>query len=475
MDGLWEEALNRLRELISENEFNSWFNRLTFGSEEGGKITFYVPSTFVKDRFDSTYKAKIQQVLKEISDKEYLIEFVIKKIAPNKQSSEKTSTNSKIETSNQSVNQKNNKDKVTEKSTLAAGSSSASADDMMFNPAYTFDSFIPGDNSSFAYNACLAIAKNPGSAYNPCLLYGDVGLGKTHLIQSIGNYIRSNTKLKVVYVTAENFTNEYIQSLNDRNPQQFKNKYRKVSVLLIDDIHFLQKKEGIQNELFNTFNDLYDTGRQIVFTCDRPVEELKDISDRLRSRFERGLNIDLLPPNYETRVAILRKKCEEKGVEFSNEVIEYIASNISSNVRALESCLTKLIAYSELLHKDISLETAKEQLKHIISSNNDTSGISIDLIIKTVANYYNVSAADIKGKNKSKSVVIPRQVAMYLCRNMTDFSTTEIGYEFNGKNHSTVMYNVQKVEAMLNSSEKDLYNVIEKIKSQIKLESRSKT
>ena len=475
MDGLWEEALNRLRELISENEFNSWFNRLTFGSEEGGKITFYVPSTFVKDRFDSTYKAKIQQVLKEISDKEYLIEFVIKKIAPNKQTSEKTSTNSKIETSNQSVNQKNNNDKVTEKSTLAAGSSSASPDDMMFNPAYTFDSFIPGDNSSFAYNACLAIAKNPGSAYNPCLLYGDVGLGKTHLIQSIGNYIRSNTKLKVVYVTAENFTNEYIQSLNDRNPQQFKNKYRKVSVLLIDDIHFLQKKEGIQNELFNTFNDLYDTGRQIVFTCDRPVEELKDISDRLRSRFERGLNIDLLPPNYETRVAILRKKCEEKGVEFSNEVIEYIASNISSNVRALESCLTKLIAYSELLHKDISLETAKEQLKHIISSNNDTSGISIDLIIKTVANYYNVSAADIKGKNKSKSVVIPRQVAMYLCRNMTDFSTTEIGYEFNGKNHSTVMYNVQKVEAMLNSSEKDLYNVIEKIKSQIKLESRSKT
>lgn len=475
MDGLWEEALNRLRELISENEFNSWFNRLTFGSEEGGKITFYVPSTFVKDRFDSTYKAKIQQVLKEISDKEYLIEFVIKKIAPNKQTSEKTSTNSKIETSNQSVNQKTNKDKVTEKSTLAVGSSSASPDDMMFNPAYTFDSFIPGDNSSFAYNACLAIAKNPGSAYNPCLLYGDVGLGKTHLIQSIGNYIRSNTKLKVVYVTAENFTNEYIQSLNDRNPQQFKNKYRKVSVLLIDDIHFLQKKEGIQNELFNTFNDLYDTGRQIVFTCDRPVEELKDISDRLRSRFERGLNIDLLPPNYETRVAILRKKCEEKGVEFSNEVIEYIASNISSNVRALESCLTKLIAYSELLHKDISLETAKEQLKHIISSNNDTSGISIDLIIKTVANYYNVSAADIKGKNKSKSVVIPRQVAMYLCRNMTDFSTTEIGYEFNGKNHSTVMYNVQKVEAMLNSSEKDLYNVIEKIKSQIKLESRSKT
>ena len=351
-------------------------------------------------------------------------------------------------------------------------SSKPSQDDLMFNPAYTFDSFIAGDNSSFAYNACMAIAKNPGSAYNPCLLYGGVGLGKTHLIQSIGNYIRQNTKLKVSYVTAENFTNEFIQSLNDKNPQQFKNKYRKVSVLLIDDIHFLQGKAGVQQELFNTFNDLYETGRQIVFTCDRPVEELRDISDRLRSRFERGLNIDLLPPDYETRVAILRKKCEERGVVFSNEVIDYIASNISSNVRALESCLTKLIAYSELLHKDISLETAKEQLRHIISSNNDTSGISMDLVIKVVSSYFNVTPSDIKGKNKNQSVVLPRQIAMYLCRKLTDFSTTEIGYEFGGKNHSTVMYSVEKMESRLKSSEREINSLIEKLETQIKLESR---
>jgi len=344
----------------------------------------------------------------------------------------------------------------------------------MFNPSYTFESFVPGDNSSFAYSACMAIAKNPGSAYNPCLLYGGVGLGKTHLIQSIGNYIRKNTKLKVVYVTAENFTNEYIQSINENKSQQFKNKYRKVSVLLIDDIHFLQNKNETQNELFNTFNDLYDTGRQIVFTCDRPVEELKNISDRLRSRFERGLNIDLLPPDYETRVAILRKKCQEKNVEFSSEVIDYIASNISSNVRALESCLTKLIAYCQLLNKDISLDIAKEQLRHIISSNNDTSGISIDLIIKAVSNYFNVSPYDIKGKNKNQSIVLPRQIAMYLCRKLTDFSTTEIGYEFGGKNHTTVMYNVQKVEARLKSSEKEINNIIEKLETQIKLEARKK-
>lgn len=455
---IWESTISQIKDSLPESEFSSWFSRLVFGGEDNGKVTLYVPSAFVRDRFESNYKELIENSLSEIGEQSFSVSFEIKKDAHPQQMAAKSEETPKTEPSKPEAK--------------PAKTPKASADDMMFNPAYTFESFVAGDNSSFAYSACLAIAKNPGSAYNPCLLYGGVGLGKTHLIQSIGNYIKKNTKLKVTYVTAENFTNEYIQSLNDKNPQQFKNKYRKVNVLLIDDIHFLQKKEGIQNELFNTFNDLYDTGRQIVFTCDRPVEELKDISDRLRSRFERGLNIDLLPPNYETRVAILRKKCQEKGVEFSDEVIEYIAANISSNVRALESCLTKLIAYSELLHKDISLETAKEQLKHIISSNNDTSGISIDLIIRVVSSYFNVSPFDIKGKNKNQSVVLPRQLAMYLCRKLTDFSTTEIGSEFGGKNHTTVMYNVQKMEARLRSSEKEINNLIEKLETQIKLESK---
>ncbi len=459
LEELWNRTINQIKESIPESDFSSWFTRLSFGYEKDGNITLYVPSAFVRDRFESSYKALIENTLSELGDNDYRVAFEIRKggqAASQPQRTEKPSQQPSVQ----------------KKADQKPSQTGKISDDMLLNSSYTFDSFIPGDNSNFAYSACMAIAKNPGSAYNPCLLYGGVGLGKTHLIQSIGNYIKTNTKLKVSYVTAENFTNEYIQSLNDKNPQQFKNKYRKVSVLLIDDIHFLQGKQGVQQELFNTFNDLYETGRQIVFTCDRPVEELRDISDRLRSRFERGLNIDLLPPNYETRVAILRKKCQEKGVEFSNEVIDYIASNISSNVRALESCLTKLIAYSELLHKDISLDTAKEQLRHIISSNNDTSGISIDMIIKVVSNYFNVSPADIKGKSKNQSVVLPRQIAMYLCRNMTDFSTTEIGYEFGGKNHTTVMYNVQKMEARLNSSEKEINTIIEKLETQIKLESR---
>ena len=459
---LWSRTISQIKNSLPESEFSSWFSRIYFGSEDKGKVTLYVPSNFVKDRVDAVYRELIENTLSELGESEYSVVFEVRKDAQNQNILKKNTETSKTEPSNQNQDQKVQKP------------SKPSAEDMMFNPAYTFDSFVPGDNSSFAYSACMAIAKNPGSAYNPCLLYGGVGLGKTHLIQSIGNYIRKNTKLKVVYVTAENFTNEYIQAINDNKTMQFKNKYRKVSVLLIDDIHFLQKKVETQNELFNTFNDLYDTGRQIVFTCDRPVEELKDISDRLRSRFERGLNIDLLPPDYETRVAILRKKCQEKNVVFSDEVIDYIASNITSNVRALESCLTKLIAYCQLLNKDISLDIAKEQLRHIISSNNDTSGISMDMVIKTVASYFNVSPFDIRGKNKNQSIVLPRQIAMYLCRKLTDFSTTEIGNEFGGKNHSTVMYNVEKVEARLKSSEKEINNVIEKIENQIKTEARKK-
>lgn len=453
---LWERTISQIKNSLPENDFSSWFSRLRFGGESDGRITLYLPSAFFKDKFEDSFKSIIENTASELGGRPYTVVFEIRKESSIPQYVEKT---------NETPNNRPSSEKPAVQKT-------PQVDDLMFNPSYTFESFVSGDNSSFAYNACMAIAKNPGSAYNPCLLYGGVGLGKTHLIQSIGNYVRKTTSYKVVYVTAENFTNEFIQSVNDNTLQQFKNKYRKADVLLIDDIHFLQKKGGTQEELFNTFNDLYDTGRQIVFTCDRPVEELTDITDRLRSRFARGLNIDLLPPNYETRVAILKKKCQEKGVIFSNEVIEYIASNISSNVRALESCLTKLIAYSTLLHKDISLETAKEQLKQIINSNNDASVISIDLIVKTVATYFNVSQFDLKGKSKSQSVVLPRQIAMYLCRKLTDFSTTEIGLEFGGKNHTTVMYNVQKVESKLNSSDSELSSLVAKLESQIKTEAR---
>ena len=449
---IWTQALELLKEELSSNEFETWISRIHLGSIEGKIATLYVPSAFFKDRFELTYSEKMEKALSKSASSAISVVLEVKKDI---QKAAQPSA-----------------PKVAAAPSQKPAKEKKSSNDYMLNPAYVFDSFIPGENSNFAYSAAMAIAKNPGSVYNPCLIYGGVGLGKTHLLQSIGNYIQKNSNLKIMYVTAENFTNDFIQSINEKTQRQFQKKYRSVAVLLMDDIQFLQQKEGIQSELFNTFNDLYDTGRQIVFTSDRPVEELRGISDRLRSRFSRGLCIDIQPPDFETRVAILNAKCNEKNFSMSSDVIEYIAKNISSNVRALESCVTKLMAYSQLLNKDISLETAKEQLKQIINSNNDSSGISIAMIIKCVAAYYNVSPYDIKGKSRGQSVIIPRQVAMYLCRSMTDFSTTEIASEFGGKNHTTVIYNVQKINALMQLEDSEMRVVINKLTNQIKQESR---
>ena len=328
---------------------------------------------------------------------------------------------------------------------------------------YTFDTFVMGENNSFAYNAAVAVSKNPGRAYNPVLIHGGVGLGKTHLIQAIGNAVYQSGGLKVIYITAENFTNEFIQSLNDKTPQKFKNKYRSADVLLIDDIHFLQNKESTQEELFYTFDALYNSYKQIVFTCDRPISELKNLTERLRSRFERGLNVDLQPPKYEMRRAILEKKlayihdqsCSKITSLIPQEVIDLIAQNVETNVRDLESCLTKIIAYAELVESKVTLEIAQQQLRDKFSSS-QPSNISIDVIQRVVADDFNISLVDIKGKKRTKNVTLPRQIAMYIAQEITEFSTTELGIEFGGKDHTTVMHSCQKIrEAILTDSKLD--------------------
>jgi len=339
------------------------------------------------------------------------------------------------------------------------------------NPDYTFDSFVIGDNNSFAANAAYAISKNPGTAYNPCLFYGGVGLGKTHLIQSIGHSVHAdNPDLKNVYITAESFTNEFLDMLSKKKMHQFKNKYRSVDVLLIDDIHFLQNKEGTQEELFHTFNALYESKKQIVFTCDRPVSELKNLTDRLRSRFERGLNVDLKPPDLETRHAILIKKMESRNISIPRNVIELICENITTNVRDLESALLKLVAYSELVHKDVSVDIAREQLKDHFTETFQAN-ISVDLIQKIVSNYFNVSTADLKSKKRTKAVTLPRQIAMYILRELTEYSTTEIGYEFGGRDHTTVMHSYQRIESRMKidaTLEPTINNLIRTVKDDIK-------
>jgi chromosomal replication initiator protein len=482
----WTETLNQMRQNITEQEWVMWFSSLNYSSGTEKSMEIAVPSSFYKDQISQRYGTLISQTVENITGRHLNIQFEIstkelkkpeKKEMP-KLSEEKAEKPVKKEAITADHVVKKAAPSVekpamprAEPMAAPAFKNSSTFRHTQLNPDYTFDSFIIGDSNSFAANAAYAISKNPGTAYNPCLFYGGVGLGKTHLLQSIGHSVfRDNPDLKIVYVTAESFTNEFLDMLGKKKMHQFKNKYRTVDVLLIDDIHFLQSKEGTQEELFHTFNALYESKKQIVFTCDRPVSELKNLADRLRSRFERGLNVDLKPPDLETRQAILNKKMESRNISISKDVIEMICQNITTNVRDLESALLKLIAYSELVHKDISMETANEQLRdHFTES--IQSNISVDLIQRIVADYFNVGTADLKSKKRTKAVTLPRQIAMYILRELTEYSTTEIGYEFGGRDHTTVMHACQRIATRMKTDatlEPTINNLIRTVKDDIK-------
>ncbi len=454
----WQETASRIKETLPEQEYHTWFNRIAYLSSDNHKVVLAVASQFILDTVITRYRDMIRNTMIELTGED--IDIVFEVIARSKIEQIQQPTKEHQEPPKEKiVIPMQAKPQVSEEKTLRMKK------DCNLNPSYEFHTFVIGDNSAFAYNASLAIAKNPGVSYNPCLIYGGVGLGKTHLLNSIGNYIINTTpELKVMYVTAEMFTNEFIESIGSQKTQQFKNKFRKVDVLLIDDIHFLQGKDSTQEELFHTFNNLYESKKQMVFTCDRPISELKNITDRLSSRFERGLNVDLQPPNYETRMAILKKKLTERGSSMSEEILNYIATNVCTNVRDLESSLTKLIAYSELLGQEISFDKAKELLGILPSlAANSNQTLSIDTIIKVVGEYFNVSSFEIKGKKKNKSLIQPRQIAMFLARDITEFSTTEIGTEFGGRDHTTVMHAHDRIESLMKGDE-SFANTIIKLK-----------
>ncbi len=459
----WIETLKQLRDNTTEQEWVMWLSSLTYNSGSENSIKINVPSSFYRDQVSQRYGSVLAETLENICGKRLNIEFFV----------DGSQIKSKAEISSETQDAEENHPKKSARAMESTGfeTKRSVSSHSQLNPDYTFESFVIGDNNSFAANAAYAISKNPGTAYNPCLFYGGVGLGKTHLIQSIGHSVRNdNSDLKIVYVTAESFTNEFLDMLGKKKMHQFKNKYRSVDVLLIDDIHFLQNKEGTQEELFHTFNALYESKKQIVFTCDRPVSELKNLTDRLRSRFERGLNVDLRPPDLETRQAILIKKMEARRVSISPEVIELICKNITSNVRDLESALLKLVAYSELVHKDVSIDIAKEQLKDHFTDTIQIN-ISVDLIQKIVSDYFNVSTADLKSKKRTKAVTLPRQIAMYILRELTEYSTTEIGYEFGGRDHTTVMHACQRIESRMKTDstlEPTINNLIRTVKDDIK-------
>ncbi len=427
----WNETMSQIQTDLSEQEYAMWFNRMEYAGASETEIIVRVPSSFYRDQVKQRYLHMIEEKLFELSGTHLHLDFSVSKSAQaaDPQPFKRThhSQNGQTHVSNPAVKPKR--------------SSHPNLKD-----EYTFDNFVIGANNSFAANASMAIAKNPGTGYNPCLIYGGVGLGKTHLIQSIGNQVYHEfDNLKIVYVTMESFTNEFIQSIREKKTHLFKNKYRYADVLLIDDIHFLQKKTETQEELFHTFNALYDANKQMVFTCDRPVSELKELTDRLRSRFERGLNVDLQPPSFETRYAILKKKIERSRLDIPEEVIELVCNNVTTNVRDLEAALTKLIAYADLVNKNITLEIAQQQLKDFFASPKQNN-VTIDIIQRVVADYFNLSANDLKGKKRTKVIAFPRQLSMFVAREITEFSTTEVGLEFGGRDHTTVMHAYQRIE-----------------------------
>ena len=441
----WEYTMKVLHVLYKsqnkEDEFKLWFN-MNYVEDTIDTITVSVASSFLqqtmqkKGNFDIVLKK-----LKEITGQEDIrLNCIVVK--------EELSESKKSE----SLNDEKPSKKSVELETSSSNSNSAENKKANFKKhqllqeEYTFDTFIPGDNSNFAYNASIAVAKNPGKQYNPILLYGGSGLGKTHLMQAIGNYIYNNggEKLKICYVSAETFTNEFTVSIKEGKTNAFKNKYRNLDVLLLDDIHFLQNKEQTQEELFYTFNALHEKKAQMVFTCDRPIKEIKNMAARLVSRLANGLCIDLQPPSYETRVAILQKKIDLMDKTLSQDIVEYIAKNIETNVRDLEAALNKVFGYADLVEKKPDLEITKHLLKDVMDSGS-TESISIDVIQKVIADNYQISVADLKGKKRDKKFVIPRQIAIYVARELTEMAYTDIGNEFGGKDHSTIMSAYNKI------------------------------
>ena len=480
----WSEALRQLKREFSDFE-QTWLNIEYRGSSEKA-IKGAVPSAFYRDQLISKgYKTRIEDELEALAGERITLELEVKprkseggdeKLAAPLSKDEgragKLSPQSAAQSPEANVagfpaQRKKDAAPPTPASSNAA-MPAARGQHPLLKPEYTFDNFVIGDNNDFAANASMAVASNPGKSYNPLLLYGGVGLGKTHLMEAIGNHAWEKTGCRIIYITAEDFLNDFVEMVGRQKEarQEFKNKYRKTDILLIDDIHFFQGKEACQEEVFHIFNSLYKEGKQIVFTCDRHVTELSKLHERLRSRCEMGLNIDLQPPGFETRCAILKKKAEAKGASVSDAVIKLIAENVSTNVRDLEGCLNKVIAYAEFKRIPVTKEIAASLLKDSFSLQPAAGSISIDSVLKAVASYFNVSYSDIKGKKRSQSVTLPRHVAMYLCRELTEFSTTEIGLEFGGRDHTTVMHACQKIEDKL-KAEPSLDDTISKIKKLI--------
>jgi chromosomal replication initiator protein len=429
---IWDIVLARIETKVNRHSFYTWFKPTTFVSDENGGIRVRVPNALFRDWLTKHYSAVLDEALREAQRPGSPIEFVTEEVAP---APEPPVNLALIDASRDSE-------------VGIAG----------LAPRYSFDTFIVGTSNQFAHAACRAVAEAPSRSYNPLFIYGGVGLGKTHLMHAIGHYVLTHlNSLKLTYISSERFMNEMINAIRYDRILDFRERYRSVDVLLVDDVQFLAGKEATQTEFFHTFNALYDAQKQIVISSDCPPHEIPSLEERLRSRFEWGLIADIQPPDLETKVAILRKKAETEGIPLPDNVAIYIAGKIKSNIRELEGSLIRLIAYASLTGREISLPLAQDVLRNVLQ--NDDKAITIEIIQKFVSEYYQLKLGDLKSRNNSKSVAMPRQIAMYLCKNLTNASLPEIGKSFGGKHHSTVIHSIRKIEA-LRQREKDFNTLI---------------
>jgi chromosomal replication initiator protein len=427
MEDFWPQVLETIKGQININSYETWIKPIRCKSLEEKKAILEVPNNFFRDWVAEHYMPTIKAVLYELTGNDYTISLQVKKTAPSHH--------------------------VPQHAALAASNGDDDLASRMFNPRYSFENFVIGAGNQFAHAASQAAADTPGKRYNPLFIYGGVGLGKTHLLNAVGHRIIKNRTVsdptKICYISSEEFTNELVNSIRFERMDGFRKKFRNIEVLLIDDIQFISGKERTQIEFFHTFNSLYENKKQIVITSDKLPREIPDFEERLKSRFEWGLIADIQAPDVETKVAILKKKSDLENIYIPNEVAFFLASNINSNIRILEGCLIRLGAFSSLTKQEINLEMAKEVLKNFIRDKEAT--ITIDSIQQQVSSYFDLKPKDLRSKRRLKQFVVPRQIGMYLSRKLTPSSLIEIGEKFGGKDHSTVIHSINKIEEKISS------------------------
>lgn len=441
MKHYWNEALKIIEEESSSPvSYETWIVPIIPYAIEENNFILQIGDSFYRDMIEKRYLPLIHNAVKKVTQKEYTIKIII----------------------DEDLEQKNGGGSaILERPTPGVLNN--------LNPRYVFGSFVVGNSNRMAHAASLAVAESPAKAYNPLFLYGNSGLGKTHLMHSIAHYIlQKKPTTKVLYVTSETFTNELILSIQNNKNEDFRNKYRNIDVLLIDDIQFISKKEGTQEEFFHTFNALHESNKQIIISSDRPPKEIKTLEDRLRSRFEWGLIADIQAPDYETRIAILRKKADTEGLVVPDEVMAFIAKCIVSNIRELEGALTRIVAYATLTNQQITIDLAETALKDIFSENVAVQ-VTPELIQDIVSRHYNIRIEEMTGSKKPKNIAYPRQIAMYLTRKLLDISLPKIGDQFGGRDHTTVIHAIAKIERELekdNELQKTIFELEKQIKGQ---------